>query len=129
MTSNQASAASNAAVGLVTSPALRLWLKQDLHHEFGPLGSFHRPVTAVQIRAPGDAVAVTAGQPGQVSVSGEESWLFSKPVVRETWHGTTLAISVRCPAPDLFEDCSAGLTLHVPVAVAVAVAVEAGSAA
>ena len=117
------------AVVLVTPPALRVALKQDLHHEFARLGLYRHPVTAVQVSAPGNAVAVTVGEPGQVSVSGELSWLFSRPVVRHAWHGTTLAISVRCPSPNLFEDCSAGLTLHVPAAVAVAVSVGPGSAA
>ena len=83
----------------------------------------------MEVSAPGNAVAVTVGQPGQVSVSGELSWLFSRPVVRDAWRGTTLSITVRCPAPDLFEDCAAGLTVHVPATVAVAVSVGSGSAA
>ncbi len=117
------------AVVLVTPPALRIALKQEMHHEFAQLGLYRRPVTAVEVSAPGNAVAVTVGQPGQVSVSGELSWLFSRPVVRHAWRGTTLAITVRCPAPDLFEDCAAGVTVHVPATVAVAVSVGSGSAA
>ncbi|HUC24534.1 MAG TPA: hypothetical protein VMA73_17640 [Streptosporangiaceae bacterium] len=121
-------------VALVTVPilisplAVLEGLKPDPHHEYGPVTVYHRPVTAVRVSAPGDAVAITAGRPGQVSVASTLAWQFTKPAVRERWQGTTLAVTVYCLAPGPSEDCSASLTVHVPAAVEVQAAVGTGSA-
>ena len=129
------------AAVLILPLALLLGLKAVLHHEYGPVTVYHRLVTAVQVSAPGDTIAITAGRPGQVSVASTLAWVFTKPVVRETWYGTTLTVSVRCAAPiqgrgrkpggrirDLVAGCSAGLTVHVPATAEVRAAVGAGSA-
>jgi hypothetical protein len=123
-----------AIVALVTVPALISplavleGLKPNPHHEYGLVTVYRRPVTAVQVSAPGDAIAITAGQPGQVTVASTLAWQFTKPAVRERWQGTTLAVTVYCPAPGPFENCSASLTVHVPAAVEVWAAVGTGSA-
>jgi hypothetical protein len=117
-----------AAVLVCVPLALFLKQKPSVQHGYGPVTVFHRSVTAVQVRAPGDTVTITAGPPGQVRVAGILAWQFTKPAIRETWHGTTLAVSVRCPAPDPFEDCSASLTVYVPASAGVRAAVGSGSA-
>jgi hypothetical protein len=116
------------AVILISPLTLRFALKADLRHERGPVTDYRRAVTAVDVSAPGDAIAITAGPPGQVSVATTLGWLVAKPVIREVWRGTTLAISVHCPAPDPFEDCSASLSVFVPAATEVRAAVGSGSA-
>jgi hypothetical protein len=116
------------AAVLISPLALLVRLKAGPHHEYGPVTVYHRAVTAVRVSAPGDAVAVTAGRPGQITVASTMAWLFAKPVIRARWHGTTLSVSVRCPAAGPFGDCSAGLTVHVPAAAEVQAAVGTGSA-
>ena len=122
-----------AIVALVTVPvlisplALLVGMKPP-HHAYGPVTVYHHAVTAVQVSAPGDAVAITAGRPGQVSVASSMAWVFSRPTIRERWHGTTLAVAVRCPARGPFEDCSASLTMYVPAAAEVRAAVGTGTA-
>jgi hypothetical protein len=122
-----------AIVALVTatvliSPLALLVRLKTAHREYGPVRIYDRAVTAIRVSAPGDAVAITAGRPGQVSVASTMAWLVTKPAIRERWRGTTLAVSVHCPAPDLFEDCSASLVVHVPAAAEVLAAVGTGSA-
>ena len=127
------------AAFLIVPVALRFGLKALLHHEYGPVRVYHRPVTSVQVSAPGGTVAITAGRPGQVSVDSTLAWVFSKPAVRESWHGTTLAVSVRCAAPlqgrgrkqgtrVRVAGCSASLSLSVPADAEVRAAVGTGSA-
>jgi hypothetical protein len=108
--------------------ALLEGLKPALHQEYGPITVYRRPVTAVQVSAPGDTVAITAGRPRQVSVSSTLAWSVTKPAIREIWHGTTLAVEVHCPGPGHFGNCSANLVLHVPAAVGVRAAVGTGAA-
>lgn len=122
-------------VALVTSAvlvcmplALFLRPKAGVQHGDGLATVYRRAVTAVQVRAPGDAVAITAGLPGQVSVATTLAWQSAKPAISETWHGTTLAISVNCPAAEGLETCSASLTVLVPAAVGARAEVGAGSA-
>lgn len=116
------------ATVLITPLALLVGMKPAPHHEYGPVTVYHRAVTAIRVSAPGDAVAITAGRPGQVSVASTMAWLVAKPAIRARWLGTTLTVSVHCPAPDPFEDCSASLIVHVPAAAEVWAAVGAGSA-
>jgi hypothetical protein len=116
------------ATVLISPLALLVSLKPAPHHEYGPVTVYHRAVTAIWVSAPGDAVAITAGPPGQVSVASTLAWLIAKPAIRERWHGTTLAVTVQCPAPGPFESCSASLTVHVPAAAEVRAAVRTGSA-
>ena len=117
------------ATVLISPLALLAGLKPAQHHEYGPVTVYHRAVTAIQVSAPGDAVAITAGRAGQVSVASTMAWLVTKPAISEMWHGTTLAVTVRCPAPGPFESCSASLIVHVPAAAEVRAAVGTGSAA
>jgi len=123
-----------AIVALVTPAALimplgfAVGMKPYLHHEYGPVTIYHRAVTAVEVSAPGDTLAITAGRPGQVSVATTTAWLSAKPAVSERWHGTTLAVSVRCPAPVPFGNCSASLTVRLPAAAQVRAAVGTGNA-
>jgi hypothetical protein len=115
------------AAVLVSPLTLLLKQKAGVQRGYGPVTLYHRAVTAVRVRAPGDTVTITAGPPGQVSVAGTLVWQSAKPAISETWHGTTLAVSVNCPASDVFENCSASLTVHVPAAVGIRAAVGAGS--
>jgi hypothetical protein len=118
-----------ATAAILAAPAAWLvGLRQGLHHEYGPVTVYHHAITAVRVSATGDTVAITAGRPGRVSVSSALGWFFTKPAVREIWHGTTLAVSVYCPVPGPFGRCSANLILHVPAAVGVRVAVGTGTA-
>jgi hypothetical protein len=116
------------ATALISPLALLAGLKPAPHHEYSPVAVYHRAVTAIRVSAPGDAVAITAGQPGEVTVASTMAWLITKPAVRERWRGTTLTVSVHCPAPDLFDACSASLIVHVPAAAEVRAAVGTGSA-
>jgi hypothetical protein len=90
------------ATVLMSPLALLVGLKPAPHHEYGPVTVYRRAVTAIRVSAPGDAVAITAGRPGQVSFASTMAWLVTKPAIRERWHGTTLTVSVHCPAPNLF---------------------------
>jgi hypothetical protein len=116
------------AAVLVTPVALRFGLKADLQHDESPATVYHRVATAVQVSAPGGTVYITGGQPGRVTVASTTVWLFAKPAVSETWRGTTLTVSMHCPAPDLFEDCAASLTVQIPATAAVRAAVGSGTA-
>ncbi|HKD88529.1 MAG TPA: hypothetical protein VKB62_08375 [Streptosporangiaceae bacterium] len=116
------------AAVLILPVALLVSLKPGQHHEHGPVTVYHHAVTAVRVSAPGDTVAITAGRTGQVSVASTVGWLVTKPAIRERWHGTTLAVSVHCPARDLVEGCSASLIVRVPAATEVRTAVGAGTA-
>lgn len=113
---------------LISPLALLVGLKPAPHHEYGPVTVYRRAVTAIRVSAPGDAVAITAGRPGEVTVASTMAWLVTKPAVRARWHGTTLAVSVHCTAPELFDACSASLIVHVPAAAEVRAAVGTGSA-
>jgi hypothetical protein len=116
------------ATALISPLALLVGLKPAPHREYGPVRVYDRAVTAIRVNAPGDAVAITAGRPGEVSIASTMAWLVTKPAIRERWRGTTLAVSVHCPASDLLKDCSASLVVHVPSAAEVLAAVGTGSA-
>lgn len=107
------------ATALVAPVVLRASLKGSLQHRTGPAAVYQRPVTALQIVAPGDAVQVTAGQSGELRLVDVESWLIVRPQVSTAWRGSTLVVRVTCPAPNLFEDCEATLQIQVPAGTSV----------
>jgi hypothetical protein len=115
------------AAACVLPAALRIWLKEDMQQEADRIVKSRRGITALQVTAPGDAVSISPGRPGETTLASSLSWVFSKPVVRRSWRGSTLEISVTCPRPDLFEDCGASLTVHVPAGTEVRADVGSGS--
>ncbi len=117
------------AVVLVVPVAFRMGLKGEIRHEIVPLTLFQRPVSELQVDAPGQSVTVIRGRAGQVTVMSAVTWLLGKPTVRPAWHGGTLQISASCPAFNAFEDCQVGLVIRVPANVAVRVDVGSGSVA
>jgi hypothetical protein len=115
------------AAAIVLPAALRIWLKQDRQQGVEKLVVDRRTITMLRVAAPGDAVSISPGPPGETTLAGSLNWVFSKPVVQRSWRGTTLEISVTCPRPDLFEDCGASLTVRVPAGTEVRADVGSGS--
>jgi hypothetical protein len=104
---------------LVLPVGLRFWLKADMQRQSDPAVRYRRPITTLQVNAPGDSVFVRPGAAGRVMVASSLTWVLGRPVVSKTWRGKTLQVSVRCTRPDLFEDCAASLGLTVPAGVSV----------
>jgi hypothetical protein len=114
---------------LVPPFALRIGLKIDIQHQTAPVPVAARPVTALQVDAPGGSVSISAGPGAHVTMSSTAAWLVRKPVVTQAWHGDTLKVTAACPRLNPFEDCQEGLTIRVPSDVAVRVSVGSGSVA
>jgi Putative adhesin len=112
------------AIAVVGPVGTRVWLKtrQSLQRPV----MIGRPVTAVEVTAPGDSVAVSPGPAGRVTIGRTLTWVFGMPRLRQTWNGTTMVIRVTCPRPGAFEDCAAQLDLRVPAGVAVRADVASG---
>jgi hypothetical protein len=116
------------ALVLVVPVAFRIGLKGEIRHQVVPLTLFQRPVSELQVNAPGQSVSILPGQAGQVTVVSTMSWLVGRPTIRHVWHGRALQISASCPKFNVFEDCQASLAIRVPASVTVQVAVGSGSA-
>jgi hypothetical protein len=107
--------------------AARLWLKADIQHQIGPVPVAARPITALQVDAPGGDVSITADPGRHVTMSSSAAWLVRKPVVVQAWHGRTLQVSAACPRLNPFEDCQESLVILVPAGLTVLVDVGSGS--
>jgi hypothetical protein len=89
---------------------------------------YRRDISDLQVQANGGAaVAIRAGQPGQVTVSTALSWTFVKPTVSESWHGGSLWLGVTCPKADPFGGCQASIVIIVPVGTPVQAQAGAGT--
>jgi hypothetical protein len=89
-------------------------------------GSYRHPITALQLSGAG-MFSVSPGPAGLVSIRRTVRWVnMAEPVVRQAWHGSTLAISVGCgrpasglPARMSGRICGIDVDLRVPRDVAV----------
>jgi hypothetical protein len=109
---------------------LRAWLEArgpvpvTVQHQ-----TYQRPVSQVVLGLSDGDVTVEPGPPGQVVV---ERQLVGrqKPIVAETWQGTTLHVQAHCPSggiwPTLFESCSIHYLLWLPPDTAVAAHTDRG---
>jgi hypothetical protein len=107
--------------------ALRIGLKIDIQHQNAPLLVAARPVTALQVNAPGGDVSISRGTGRHVTMSSSAAWLVRRPVVTQAWDGDTLQVTAACPRLNPFEDCQQGLDIHVPAGLTVRVNVGSGS--
>jgi hypothetical protein len=96
--------------------------------------SYRHPITALQLSGAG-MFSVSPGPAGLVSIRRTVRWVnMAEPVIRQAWHGSTLAISVRCgkpasglPARMSGRICGIDVNLRVPRDVAVNGAVTTGA--
>lgn len=114
---------------IVLPVAFRFWLKAVHQNQPLPAAVYHDPVTSLRVVAPAGDVVLEPGGPAGVTVAGNLSWVFGKPsvTVHQTIEHQTMQISAGCPQPNLFEDCSVRLVIHVPAGMAVNVASGTGS--
>jgi hypothetical protein len=85
-------------------------------------------ITAVTVNAADGDVDLGPGAAGTAAVTQNLTWDVSKPVVTETWTGTTLNVSEYCAAHGglAANECSASLDITVPPATRVTVATHSG---
>jgi hypothetical protein len=96
--------------------------------------SYRHPITALQLSGAG-MFSVSPGPAGLVSIRRTVRWVdMAEPVIRQAWHGSTLAISVGCgrpasglPARMSGRICGIDVNLQVPRDVAVQGAVTTGA--
>jgi hypothetical protein len=118
-----------ATAGVVVVPVtLRIALKIAIHHEFGPVVTYRRDVTALKVQTDaGGSVTIRAGQDGRVVIARTLQWVFGKPGVTQSWHDGVLRVGATCPKFDPFEDCQADVTISVPAGTPVTGEAGAGS--
>lgn len=118
-----------ATAGVVIVPVtLRVALKVAIHHQFGPVVTYRRDVTALNVRTDaGGSVTIRAGQDGRIAITRTLQWVFGKPGVTQSWHDGVLNVGATCPKFDPFEDCQADVTISVPAGTAVTAEAGAGS--
>ncbi|HEY3980583.1 MAG TPA: hypothetical protein VGM79_25120 [Streptosporangiaceae bacterium] len=107
--------------------ALRIALKIDIQHQTAPVLVASRPVTALQVDAPGGNISISPGTGRRVTMSSSAAWLVRRPVVTQAWDGDTLQVTAACPRLNPFEDCQESLDIRVPAGLAVRVSVGSGS--
>jgi hypothetical protein len=108
------------AAFVVLPTTVRVLLKADLQHDYGPLTGYRHQITGVQVRTgSGGVVMIRAGRPGRVTIEPALAWVFRKPSVSWAWHRGILRVSALCPDFNPFEDCQADLTITVPAPTAV----------
>jgi hypothetical protein len=96
--------------------------------------SYRHPITTLQLSGAG-VFSVSPGPAGLVSIRRTLRWVnMAEPVIRQAWHGRTLAISVGCgkpasglPAGISGRICGIDVNLQVPPDVAVKGAVATGA--
>jgi hypothetical protein len=96
--------------------------------------SYRHPITALQLSGAG-MFSVSPGPAGLVRIRRTVRWVnMAQPVIRQAWHGSTLAISVGCgkpasglPARMSGQTCGIDVDLRVPRNVAVNAAVTTGA--
>jgi hypothetical protein len=94
--------------------------------------SYRHPITALQLSGAG-MFSVSPGPAGLVRIRRTLRWVnMAEPVIRQAWHGSTLAISVGCGQPGLparmsGRICGINVNLQVPPHVAVMGAVATGA--
>lgn len=117
------------AAVIVLPVATRLWLKAVHQNQRLSTAVYRDPVASLQVNAPAGDVVLEPGSQSRVTVGGDVSWVFGKPLVtvNQTIQHQTMQISASCPRPNLFEDCAVRLVIHVPAAMAVNVSTGAGS--
>lgn len=116
------------AMTFVAAFTLRIVPKGPPHHEFGPLASYHRAITGLDVESAGSgAITIRAGRPGQVTVTRVLSWALSKPTVTQSWDDGVLNVGATCPKFDPFENCQADITISVPAGTPVQAQANVGS--
>jgi hypothetical protein len=117
------------AVIIVLPVAVRLSLKAVHQNQPLPTTVYRDPVASLRVVAPAGDVTLEPGAAAQVTVGGELSWVFGKPSVRvgETVQHRGMQVTAACPKPDLFQDCSVQLIIHVPATLAVEVSTGSGA--
>jgi hypothetical protein len=121
------------AVAVATTAVIVLPVRQFLlrpgidQHQVSPVTVYRQRITALQVTAPGGAVTISAGGPGQVTLSSTLRWVLRRPAIRSAWHGQVLRVTATCPQLD--PGCQTSLVLHVPAGVEVRADVGAGSIA
>jgi hypothetical protein len=101
---------------VVILPVLAAAAMLAIHHQQDATSLYRRPVTALNVSAPGAVITVQAGQPGQVQIYRHLIWnLGPRPQVRQTWAGRTLTVTTTaCGRKSL---CSVQLDIQVPAGV------------
>jgi hypothetical protein len=96
--------------------------------------SYRHPITTLQLSGAG-VFSVSPGPAGLVRIRRTVRWVnMAEPIIRQAWHGSTLAISVGCgkpasglPARMSGRICGIDVNLQVPRDVAVKGAVATGA--
>jgi DUF4097 and DUF4098 domain-containing protein YvlB len=85
-------------------------------------------ITAVTVDMSNGDVGLSAGAADAAAMTENLTWDVSKPVVTESWTGTTLNVSERCSDHGALaaDNCSASLMITIPAATQVTVTSQSG---
>jgi hypothetical protein len=98
------------------------WSTQTQHQVY------KQPITALTIDADAAAVTITAGPAGQVSVERKlEATKGWEPTITETWTGSSLHVTTRCPSSFFGRKCAIRYAIAVPAGTAVDARSDSGS--
>jgi hypothetical protein len=117
----------SAAVGLLALSAAVFGLSELMQRTSSARALVARPVTHLVVTADTGDVTVRAGLTSNVIIDRKDSWLLSRPTVKEEVRGSTLYVEASCGGLRGVGRCRSDLLLDAPPEIDVRVNTRAGN--